>query len=228
MTKLRTFAAVAAVAAMLLVMTGCQMAPWLAWFFAKPEKVEPVCTIPPDVKMLVLISDLELSETADCAAIKRSLTENLNEQLLEHEVATEVVSYEELLDFIAAEPTFHQLSFGEIAEKLGADLVLYVRLKQFKLRDTAISTLWRGELDVRVKLVDKNDITLFPVDTPLGHAARVEFSDERDESETYGATLTDMLGSEMADRIAKLFYQHEVPPGTKAQQQREEAVGDDV
>jgi len=223
MTRLTIAVAAAAVAVMLLAVPGCAWIAWTAHLFARPEKVEPVCTIPPDVKMLVLISDLELSETVDCAAMKRNLTDSLSEELLAHAVATEVVPYGDLLDFIADEPVFYQMSFGEIGRKLGADLILYVRLKRFKLRDTEDSLLWRGELDVRVKLVDADDHTLWPLDQPLGYAVDpVVVSRDRQESPTYGVKLTEELGMLMADRIARLFYEHEVPPGTKARRERQE------
>ncbi len=62
MAKLKTAIVSAAVATMLLVTAGCNMLPFFMHLFARPEKVEPVCTIPPDVKILVLVDDLKLSE----------------------------------------------------------------------------------------------------------------------------------------------------------------------
>ena len=34
--------------------------------------------------------------------------------------------------------------------------------------------------------------------------------------------LTAELGALMADQIARLFYEHEVPPGTKARRERQQ------
>lgn len=222
MSKLRTRISLVAVGGILLGLAGCQTVPWLVQFFARPEKVEPVCSIPPDARMLVLVSDLELSESVDCAAIKRDLTDSLNKQLLAHEVAAEVVPYEELLELVADEPVFNQMSFGDIGNRLDADLVLYVRLKQFKLKDTDVGPSWHGELDVQVKLVDQDNHTLWPLDQPLGYAVGpVVVSGRQESSETYGVKLTEELAEEMANRIAKLFYEYEVPAGTKTRQQRQ-------
>lgn len=225
MTRLTTAVVAAAVAVMLLAVPGCAWIAWTAHLFAPPEKVEPVCTIPPDVRLLVYVSDLALSETVDCAAIKRDLTDGLNEELLAHAVVAEVVPYGDLLDFIADEPTFYQMSFGDIAKGLDAELVLYVRLKHFSLRDDETSLLWQGNLDVVVALKDVDDHTLWPTDKPDGHPIEppVSISRDREEFQSYGLELTEELAAQMADRIARLFYEHEVPPGTKARRERQEA-----
>ena len=224
MTRLTIAVAAAVVAVMLLAVPGCAWIAWTAHLLAPNEKIEPVCTIPPDVRLLVYVSDLELSETVDCAAIKRHLTDSLNEELLAHEVVADVVNYDELLDFIADEPTFYQMSFGDIAKGLDAELVLYVRLKHFSLRDDETSLLWQGNLDVVVALKDTDDHMLWPTDEPSGHPIDppVSISRDRQEFQSYGVKLTEELAAEMADRIARLFYEHEVPPGTKARRERQE------
>ena len=225
MTRLTIAVAAAAVAVMLLAVPGCAWIAWTAHLLAPNEKIEPVCTIPPDVKILVLVDDLKLTETVDCAAIKRDLTDSLNEELLAHEVVADVVNYDELLDFIADEPVYRQMPFGEVGRKLGADLVLYVRLDHFSLRDSEASLLWQGNLDVVVSLKDTDDHMLWPMDKPGGHPIDppVSVSCDREESQSYGVKLTEELAAQMADRIARLFYEHEVPPGTKARRERQEA-----
>jgi len=223
MTKLTIAVAAVAAPVMLFAAAGCNVIPWLADLFAKPEIVQPICTIPPDVRLLVYVSDLALGETVDCAAIKRHLTDSLNEELLAHEVVADVVNYEELLDFIADEPTFYQMSFGDIGKGLDVELVLYVRLKRFTLRDDETSLLWQGNLDVVVALKDMDDQTLWPTDKPDGYPVEPPVSISRDHQEfqSYGVQLTEDLAAQMADRIAKLFYEHEVPPGTSARRERQ-------
>ena len=221
MSKLLTRISLLVIGGILLSLTGCQLIPWLAQF-APAEKIAPVCDIPPDVRILVLVRDLELSQTADCAAIKRHLTNSLNEQLLEHNVVAEVVPYEDLLDFIEDEPVFHQLSFGEIGRSLDADLVLYIRLNRFNT-DTEMGLLRDGELDVRVKLVAPDNHTLWPLGQPGGYAPEeIRIPGTLEESQTYAVKLTEMLAEQMADQIAKLFYEYEVPAGTRARRERQQ------
>lgn len=223
MMKFKTAIAAAAVGVLLLATAGCGWFPWVLNALAKPEKVEPVCTVPPDVKLLVYVHDLELSDTIDCAAIKRDLTDSINEMMLANEVVAEVVPYEDLLDFMADEPTFYQKSFGQIGTGLDAQLVLYVRLKRFKLQDTEVALLWHGELDVLIKLVDLDNQTLWPTDSPSGYPVdRVDISRDREEFRSYGVKLTEELAAAMAGNITRLFYEHEVPAGTKTRRERQE------
>lgn len=220
MSKLRTRIFPLVIGGVLLSFAGCQWIPWLAQF-APPEKIAPVCDIPPDVRILVLVSDLELSETADCAAIKRDLTNSLNEQLLEHNVVAEVVPYEDLLDFIADEPVFHQLSFGEIGTSLDADLILSVKLERFGPTDTDMGLLRDGELDVRVRLVAPDNHALWPLDQEGYAPEEIIIPGTLEESQIYAVKLTEMLAEQMADQIAKLFYEYEVPAGTRARRERQ-------
>ncbi len=230
MKKLTTTIAAALLVATLVSASGCNAIPWLANFFAKPEVVEPVCTIPEETKILVYVSDLKLSETTDCTAICRALTTSINEQMLANEVVTEVIPYEDLLRFMAGEPTFKQMDFGDIAAGMDADMVLYVRLKSFSLKDDDTALLWQGNLSAVAKLVDADNRLLWPVASPDGQPIDpVSISGERQEFQTYGVKLTEQLAAQMADQIVKFFYQHEVPPGTAARRERQEAdeYGDD-
>ena len=220
MSKLRTRISLLVIGGILSSLTGCQLIAWLGQF-APPETVVPVCDIPPDVRILVLVRDLELSQTVDCEAIKRELTNSLNEQLLEHNVVAEVVPYEDLLDFIADEPAFHQLSFGEIGRSLDADLILDIKLKRFNT-DSEMGLLRDGELNVLVRLVDPDNHTLWPLDQPEGYDPKeIRIPSSSEESQTYTVKLTEMLAEQMADQIAKLFYEYEVPAGTRARRERQ-------
>lgn len=220
--KFKTAIAAAAVGVLLLAPVGCGWVPWLITVTAKPETVEPVCTVPSDVKLLVYVNDLELSETVDCAAMKRDLTNSLNEMMLANGVVTEIVPYGDLLDFIADEPTFYQKSFGQIGKGLDAQLVLYVHLRRFKLQDTEVALLWHGELDVLIKLVDVDNQTLWPTGSLSDHPMDpVDISRDREEFRSYGVKLTEELATAMADQITRLFYEHEVPAGTKARKERQ-------
>lgn len=217
---LRMTLAVAAVAAC----GGCQIIPWLAAAFAGPEKREALCELdaPPGTVLLVLVDDLRLRETVDCAAIKRDLTIHLNEELIKNHVVDAVAGYDDVIELKITEPNFDRLSPGQIGERLNADLVLYVRIEGYSLKDNQGSPLWRGYLETSVTVCDVNGRRLWPA-TEQDHAVKpVEIRLEEEMSPSYAPKLTERLGAEMADRIAKLFYDHEVPAGTGAREQAEE------
>jgi hypothetical protein len=129
-----------------------------------------------------------------------------------HGVAGKTVSYARLGDLIATTPEFHTLAVSEVGQKLGADIVLYVQIDEFGLKDPSAPQLWKGRLQVTVRMVDVLQGRLWPKDRPAGYALPVfETPLTPESSEDLASVLTKTLTTTMAERIARLFYKHEVP-----------------
>ncbi|MHC4294948.1 MAG: hypothetical protein ACYSTL_05125 [Planctomycetota bacterium] len=211
-----------------LSLAGCQpVIGWLVNVFAPPKKVAPVYAPPPDKKVLVFVDDL--TNPVSYAPIKGLLTKRLNDRLIEHRVAADVVPHGELLTLMAATPEFNQLGIVQVGSQLGADLVLYIHIDEFSLKDNEATPLWTGKLRTKVRLIDvqkgllKQQPRLFPEDRPEGYPVKdVETPAETHPSPRYGEDLAKTLADKMADRIAKLFYEHEIT----AQEAREEQEQD--
>jgi len=194
-----------------LMTGGCQIIPWMEAVFARDKTVPPEFEIPTDTRLLVLVTDRQLVNIADSVRMKRELTHAINVQLLHHELVAEVVAYEDIQALIAADRDFYALSAGQIAEKLGADMVLTVGMDEFSLKDNEFDTLWSGKLKTRVRLVNASDDLVWPKDRPLGLSMpQVKEVTHRDTTETYGIKLTETLAKEAADDIVKLFREYKV------------------
>ncbi len=179
--------------------------------FRKPRKVQAVYQPPEGKKILVFVDDLQ--NPVSYEPIKAELTERLNEQLIENNVAERVVPYERLLTLMAATPEFHALSIGQIGNKLGADIVLYVHVDTFSLKDNEVTPLWHGQLATTIRMVDVTRGRLWPEDRPAGFTVKpVETPTEYSPSQTYEIDLATSLARQMATRVARLFYDHEIKP----------------
>jgi len=188
---------------------GCALFGWFAAQFAPPQKVEAVYKPPSGKTILVFVDDL--SNPVSYEPVKAELTNRLNEKLVENDIAAETVPYERLLNLMAATPNFNQLRIPTIGRELDADLVLYVEIVGFCLKDSQVSPLWNGKLSTRVKIVDSQEGRLWPVDRFEGYPLEpVETGTVDNPSTSYGAELAEILAEQMADSIAKLFYDHEV------------------
>ena len=195
---------------------GC--GPVIGWFvnaFAPPQKVKAVYQPPKGKKMLVLVDDIR--NPVSYEPVKRELTERLNRQLEENKVAAQTVPYQSVLDLVTASTSFHELSVVDVGQKLGADLVLYVHVDRFSVKDDEASPLWQGRLEATVRMVDvqrglaEKRPRLWPEDRDEGYVVEpVETQPESHPSENYGEQLAETMAEQMADRIAKLFYDHEV------------------
>lgn len=196
-------------------LSGCGAVAWLVAQFAPPVNV-PAVYKPPEGKTILVFADDLLSEVSFEPA-KSRLTQRLNQLLVEHEVAAKTVSYDRLLDLITVTPDFNKLSVMEVGQKLGADIVLYVRVDDFSLKDNEVSPLWHGRLAATVRMVDTrakdpSEVRLWPKDRPEGHAMEpIDLPPVDETSPTYGNILTGTLADQMADNIVKLFYDHKEP-----------------
>ena len=198
-----------ATAAACLFAGGCTGVYWLVAQFAPPQKVKPVYRPPRGKTYLVFVDD---RNPVNYEPVKRELCERLSEQLEKHKIASGTIPYDKLLDLIAANPNFNAMHVPTVGAKCGADMVLYVQIEEFSLKDEQVSPLWRGRLEVVVKIVDCRKGRLWPADRPEGYPLPVvEIPETASSSPTYGEQLARSLADRAADRIAKLFYEHTVP-----------------
>ena len=202
----------AILASMTLCAAGCAIP---AWFAAQlgPKKKVPAEYEPPKGKTILVLVD-DMLNPVDYEPIKIDLTEMLNEQLLAHKVAAKTIPYTRIGEFIGATPGFNALATGEVGSKLGADMVLRVRIDDFGLRDPdASQELWKGRLQTNLRLVDVKAGRLWPTDRPLGHMVLPSAKTPTvvDDSPTRGEAISKALATETADRIAKYFYAHKTP-----------------
>jgi len=192
------------------LLTGCgAMIGWSANVFAPPKKVPPVYTPPAEKKILVFVDDI--LSPVNYEPVKGQLTEQLNHHLIEHDIANQTVAYEDLLKLIAATPNFNELAVIEVGQKLGADLVLYIHMDEFSLKDQEVSPLWRGYMETTIRVVDVREGRLWPVDRPAGYPVDpVEIPAGTQPASDYGEQLAQKVAETMAQRIAQLFYEHEL------------------
>lgn len=189
---------------------GCAVFSWVVAQFAPPQKVKALYKPPEKKKYLVFVDDLRQEMTYE--PVKRQLTRQLNKQLIEHKIAKEVVPYERLVNLSVATPEFNSLSVPTVGRKLKADVVLYVEITKFSVRDDEVSPLWHGVLAVSVKIVDPEVGRIWPEDRESGYPVdQVETPLTDDPSPSYGVELSGILAKDMADKIVKMFYDHRVP-----------------
>lgn len=207
MRLLRRLAFSLVLASLALTLNSCALIAWIVAVINPPQKVEAKFEPPAEKKMLVFV---DLTQVDTPQPLRGALTEAINEQLLENEVAESVVPYEDLLDLSATMDGFDRATPARIGRELEAEYVCHVLVHRFTVKEDEVGPLWEGHLDVSVSMVDveEGEIAwpkgedggwrLRPIKTPLTD----------DPSPDFGPKLTGDLANRMADRIAKLFYDH--------------------
>jgi hypothetical protein len=195
---------------------GCAAFAHLVAALSPPKTVKAVFQPSKGKKVLVFVDDLRLNydprQPGSSETMKKELTTRLNKEILDNKVARETIPYDRLSD-LAGEPTFRRMRIPNIGKRLGADLVVYVEIHKLTLRESPDSPLYRGTLNVGVKIVDVERGRLWPTDRPdKGYA--VDYTEphvSEDLSVTYAVVVTKRLAARVARRVARLFYKHKVP-----------------
>ncbi len=204
---------IAAALALLMGLGGCTQAiAYIAAQFAPPRKVKPVTELPKNKTILVYV---ENKSALSYEPIKYLLMDELNHELLEHKIAGAVVPRERLLDLLG-NLTDPDVSKQEIGRKLHADLVLCVYIppepEGFSVRESEDSPLWQGKMKVSLKVLDVGNVKkLWPLDQIDYPLPVVELPEVDNSSADYGRLVAKALAIKTAQRIAKLFYEHEIP-----------------
>lgn len=202
---------------------GCQAMPWLMTAFAPPEKVEALYEPAKTSKLLVWVED-HPGQALAAGSVRYHLTKELNDQLLANEVVDEVIGHNEIIRVQMDDPTFDSYTAAEVAEIVGADLVLRVEVTEFSLKDTELNPLWNGRLATRIQILDASGEILWPEDRLYGHPVRpVEKKTTNEVSAAYGTKLTHWMAALEAEHIARLLYDHEIDPVEAGRERRREA-----
>ncbi len=196
-----------------LLVSSCQEIAWLTMAIDPPQPVKAVYAPPKDKKFLVLVDQFS-PEASQCGEpIKDELSKRIGDCLLANKVAGSVIAHQKLLDLEESDPDFAKRNIGGpggVAQKLGADYVVYVRIERFSVKDDLLTTLWKGRLEVTVGLVDaKKEGLVWPKDQSSGHPMRpVQTQTVEDPSPSFGGQIARNLAAELSDDIVKLFYDH--------------------
>lgn len=200
-------------AAMLAALTGlCGC----AGIFALSEKLWPKdrvpakFTLPAQRKVLVLPDDVE--RPVGYPPVKAALAKRCNKLLLEQKLAAEVIDYSQVQNLAASRKDFNQMAISTIAKEVGADLVIYVNIEQFALKDDPMETLWHGRMAAKVRVVDvlaKSDApaTIWP-EEHAGYPVGVSEPAADNSSETFGQQLSNTLADRLAEKVVGLFNEH--------------------
>jgi len=193
---------------------GCAIPAWIAGIIQGPKEREALYDLPDIKRVLVLAEDrMQMGGTE---SVQRELTGFLNQALLHKKLVREVVPYSALAALRAETPDFRRLYITEVGQRLDADVVIYVNILKFALKDNPADVLWRGHCDVAVKVfqcpagIKRDKARLWPDHPPRGHPVSHDRDPKADTSSGYEKALARTLAAETADKIAKLFYTHEL------------------
>jgi len=197
-----------------VAIAGC--AQWFAIVgssFNKADTTKAKYELPEKKTVLVFVDDRRVQTDQP---LRTLLTEAINEQLTANKVAAKTIAYSRVLDLAGQARGLSGLEPLWTARKVGADIVLYVCVDKFSLHEEGveIGLLWRGQLGASISVTDvASGQMLWPRDEPDGMAIKpVDTPTVTHTSPNFGEELTAQVANIMADRVAKMFYDHKITP----------------
>lgn len=166
--------------------------------------------VPEQVPMLVLVERYNQSSGGTSIVDTEVLTREVSKQIARHEIAPQVDATT-ALDLRSQDPAaFSKLTISQIGGKLGASQVLYVNVLQSEVQSPEGSSMVRGTMAARVKVIDvASGRTLFPVDLANGYPVSVETSPQNVRAGTTPESVRGLMARQLAEQIGRLFRKYQ-------------------
>lgn len=174
-----------------------------------PGPTEDAKYVPPKEPMLVLVENYQHPALGDAAAER--LGRQIAEELTQNKVAP-IVPPASLVDLRDTKgEAYRQMKIPAIGEALGAKQVLYVNVISYDADSTLASDMVKGRVELRVRVVDvKTAKTVWPSEASTGYQVAVETDHTHLPDRAAAADMAGTICKTTADRVAKLFYKHNV------------------
>jgi hypothetical protein len=147
----------------------------------------------------------------DMPWLVRHLTGKINEAIKSNVDASGWIPTDDLLVHLYQNPRWIALSYSALAEDLGVERLVIVRLDEFRLYEPGNQYLWSGVAAGVVGVVEADGP--IPDELTFQRVVRVAFPDKSGMGPTdYSEReVTAVLAARFTDRASWLFYRHQEP-----------------
>ncbi len=196
--------------AILVMPVACNIVTPVAYILEGPPSNDAQFTLP-DRKTVVFVDDRKnvLSRTQ----LRTAIGDKVAGDLMQQELVSETITTRDAVAVARRDENMdNPLPISEIGEKVGAEVVIYVRVTSFMIAEPGGNPI--PNATAMVKVIDvTNRARLFPEDKEnpgISVASQMkEVSQDLYQSTTGRRQIEDKLADELGNRIAKVFYKHE-------------------
>jgi hypothetical protein len=206
-TSILTLAVAACIAA-----TGCNYVIPALWVAQGPPKKPADYTLPKDKKTTVFVDDR--TNVVSRTQLRAQLADDVLKGLVAQGLVDNVISGRELIAYVRKTETSNKrVTIEDLGNAVGAEVVIYIEMVSFDLMHDGASP--EPAAKVRVKVVDvANKTRLFPATSGDNAGFEVSAKTEATQPGIYRTSagrrqVEDILEKYLADKVVKLFYDHE-------------------
>lgn len=165
---------------MLLALSGCQVAGWVAHGLTPeegPEVIEPEYQglIGKTVAVMVAVDERSTSPVA-----ARRICEHVTSRLGSEVRDIRVVDSRQIVKFMRENPDWIATPYGDLVREMKVDRIVHIDVAQFTTHEAGNKELWQGSLIARVGIIEAdakdphkfayvtNQQVQYPSDQPIG------------------------------------------------------------
>ncbi len=140
----------------------------------------------------------------------RALYDETKAELSSHDVNDRLIGWDAVQRLRESESDFDEMSIRKIGETLGAEQVIYLRVKYWATRETPTDPQFKGTWRVGMKIISterKPDVRLWPKDA-TDRTIVVETDPELTDARSAETQVARTLGRKLARAVARHFYAH--------------------
>ena len=202
-----------AVIASLLAVTGCGYSQGELLYmlgFGRGRMVKAQFRLS-DNPVLILIDDQ--SERVNWPAAKRYLTDELAQELIRNKAAKKIIPPQTPDRLRQTLPEFDRVGCRELGKLAGAEQVLWIQIQEFFADEEFVDAIEAAHFMVTIKVINvleeqsRSRVRLWPASSAGAFVTAVMSGSDVARLKTKDAVSKE-LAARLADRIAKLFYDH--------------------
>lgn len=148
---------------------------------------------------------------ANHPGIVPAITQRVNDRLYDHAGASGWIPTNDTLAWLLNHPQWKSRPFGELANELGVDRIVFIDLTEYRLNDPGNRYEWAGVAGGTVAIIEADGP--LPDEFTFERSVRVQFPDSSGfgPNDINAQQLASVLLSRFVDRTTWLFYDHEEP-----------------
>lgn len=203
-----SIAAVTTLALLLPAVVGCQQIAAVLAVASGGDTVDAEYKLPEGLLAVVVDEPEPLGVTPEAIA---TFHKTFEETLSANKIKTRIVALAEVQRLQQTETNYEELSIRQLGEKLGAEQVLYVRVKYWALKENPEDVQYAGRWRVGVKIVSterKSDVRLWPRDGAEDRTIEVKTDPSLDDSLAAPVRVAEQLARKLGKKTAQYFYDH--------------------
>lgn len=212
---LRAVTLIASLSAIAVVLTGCQIGQ-LVGAVGQANEYQKLVDTPPRYdglqnKTVAVVVQADMSTLYEYPELAANIAGGVSARIGRDVPGAQVLHPRIIIDWQYRTPQWNMLPYGELAEQLNVDRVVYIDVLEFRLNPPGNRYLWEGVCVGRIGIIERGSIDPDAFTETLDISAKFPTLTGLDRESATAASIQQGLLAEYIKKTSWLFHQHLEP-----------------